>query len=210
MAIERVFITKSRFENILVRELFATLMVSVLQFWCQPHEVLCKGSITTHKLLYKTNMFAFIFVWKLSRPPITNWKQIKCSLKLAWEDSGMVTRRKIDFWNFIRFILIAICVLIFCIISHELVANWLAKEVVTTQKWDRSGTPETIQPLWLQYVLRIRSEKIPFLKKCIMSKHLWNIQLMWQTLNWGMCQSHLPPQHNHPKYSKKWRIQLLL
>ena len=121
-------------------------MVSVLQFWCQPHEVLCKGSIITHKLLYKTNMFAFIFVWKLSRPPITNWKQIKCSLKLAWEDSGMVTRRKIDFWNFNRFILIAICVLIFYIISHELVANWLAKEVVTTQKWDRSGTPETLQP----------------------------------------------------------------
>ena len=58
----------------------------------------------------------------------------------------MVTRRKIDFWNFNRFILIAICVLIFYIISHELVANWLAKEVVTTQKWDRSGTPETHQP----------------------------------------------------------------
>ena len=54
----------------------------------------------------------------------------------------MVTRRKIDFWNFNRFI--AICVLIFYIISHELVANWLAKEVVTTQKWDRSGTPETL------------------------------------------------------------------
>ena len=31
-------------------------------------------------------------------------------------------------------------------ISHELVSNWLAKEVVTTQKWDRSGTPETLQP----------------------------------------------------------------
>ena len=58
----------------------------------------------------------------------------------------MVTRRKIDFWNFIRFILIAICVLIFYLISHELVANWLAKEVVTTQKWDRNGTLKALQP----------------------------------------------------------------
>ena len=58
----------------------------------------------------------------------------------------MVTKRKIDFWNFIRLILIAICVLIFYLISHELVANWLAKEVVTTQKWDRNGTPRALQP----------------------------------------------------------------
>ena len=30
-----------------------------------------------------------------------------------------------------------------CIIDNGF-DNWLAKEVVTTQKWDRSGTPETL------------------------------------------------------------------